>query len=176
MLSLGMQGTVERIFIARYSGEPMQELSCVEGIMGCGLAGDRYVSKTGYWSGVDECQVTLIEGEIVDRIAEDAGVPMHAGEHRRNIVTRGVRLQQLLGKRFVIGQVILEYDRPRPPCAHIQALSAPGTARALFGQRGGIGARILTSGVIQVGDSIAVITYEVEGVMQAAMGKGSARR
>jgi MOSC domain-containing protein YiiM len=151
-----MVGAVERIFIAPYSGEPMQESAAVEALMDCGLRGDRYVRRTGYWSGVDECQVTLIEGEVLDSIAEDTGLDILSGEHRRNLVTRGIRLSQLIGRRFAVGQAIFEYDRPRPPCPHIQALTRPGTARALFGQRGGIGARVLQSGFIQVNDGIWV--------------------
>jgi MOSC domain-containing protein YiiM len=124
------------------------------------LRGDRYSNRTGYWSGVDECQVTFIEAEILDRIIEETGLNVGAGEHRRNIVTRGIRLAQLLGKRFAVGKALFEYDRPRPPCQHVQSLTAPGMARALFGQRGGIGARVVRSGFIQVGDGVVVAGEE----------------
>jgi MOSC domain-containing protein YiiM len=157
MLSLGMEGKVERIFIAPNSGEPMIELESVEAVLGCGLRGDRYLNRTGHWSGVDECQVTLIEAEILERIAEDTGLPLLAGEHRRNLVTRGVRLPQLLGKQFAVGQAVFEFHRPRPPCSHLHALTQAGTASALFGQRGGIGARVVRTGLIQVNDLIAVV-------------------
>jgi len=156
MLSLGMEGTAEHIYIAPHGGDPMQELASVEALEGRGLQGDRYANQTGYWSGVDECEVTLIESEILGCIAEDAGLAVAAGEHRRNLVTRGIRLAQLLGKRFRIGTAVLEYDRPRPPCPHIQTLTQEGMTRALFGQRGGIGARIVKSGSIQLHDTIMV--------------------
>jgi MOSC domain-containing protein YiiM len=158
MLSLGMQGVVERIYVAAGSGDPMQELDGVEVLLGSGLRGDRYLSRTGYWSGVDECQVTFIEGEILDRIVEETGLKVWAGEHRRNIVTRGIRLAQLLGKRFAIGSALFEYDRPRPPCSHIQSRSAPGQAKALFGQRGGIGARVMKSGLIRGSNPVQVVS------------------
>ena len=157
MLSLSMEGVVAGIFIAPDSGQPMQPLECVEAVNDCGLRGDRYLRRTGYWSGVDECQVTLIELEILHRIAEESGLVLSAGEHRRNIVTQGIRLSQLLGKRFGIGGAVLEYQRPRPPCAHIGAVAPAGTARALFGQRGGIGARVVQSGLIRVQDWIGVV-------------------
>jgi len=157
MVSLGMQGVVERIYVAGYGSQPMQELASVEALRGLGLQGDRYANKTGYWSGVDECQVTLIESEVLGCIAEDTGLEIIAGEHRRNIVTRGVRLSQLLGKWFAVGTAVFEYDRPRPPCFHIQALTQPGMSKALFGQRGGIGARVLRAGRIQVRDPIRVL-------------------
>jgi MOSC domain-containing protein YiiM len=154
MISLGLRGRVEQIFIAGQGGAPMEGLASVEALQGCGLRGDRYVNRTGHWSGVDECQVTLIEAEVLERIGQDAQIGLLEGQHRRNIVTRGVRLHQLLAKHFAIGGVIFEYAGPRPPCAHLQTLSEAGTARALFGQRGGIGARVLHSGLIQVGDEI----------------------
>ena len=157
MLSLGMQGMVEQIFIAGYSGEPMHAVDSIEALEGCGLRGDRYVFRTGFWSGVDGRQVTLIEGEILSTIAEDTGLPILCGEHRRNIVTRGIRLAQLLTRRFRVGEAVFEYAGPRPPCSHIQTLTRPGTARALFGQRGGIGARVIRSGVIRPQDSILVL-------------------
>jgi MOSC domain-containing protein YiiM len=158
MLSFGTDGVVEHIFIADYSGHRMQEVADVEALAGCGLQGDRYVAQTGFWSGVDECQVTLIESEILQTISEDTGLPILSGEHRRNIVTRGVRLHQLLGKRFTVGEAVFEFERSRPPCSHIQVLTQAGTARALFGQRGGIGARVLKSGLIRAGDAIHVVT------------------
>ena len=158
MLSLGMEGLVQEIYIAAYSGEPMQSMSSVEAVVGCGLRGDRYVNRTGFWSGVDDRQVTLIEAEILENIQEDTQLPVLSGEHRRNIVTRGIRLSQLLGKRFRIGEAIFEYAGPRPPCSHIQSLTVRGTAKALFGQRGGIAARVLHSGIIKTQDAIQVVT------------------
>ena len=158
MLSLGMEGIVEQIYIAAYSGEPMKLVPDVEALIGCGLRGDRYVNRTGFWSGVDDRQVTLIEGEILEMIQEDTHLPVLCGEHRRNIVTRRIRLTQLLGRRFLVGEAIFEYAGPRPPCSHIQTLTVRGTAKALFGQRGGIAARVIRSGWIRTQDTIQVLT------------------
>ena len=154
MLSLGTQGRVVQLFIAGAGGGPLEALTSVEAVQDCGLRGDRYLHRTGHWSGVDGAQVTLIEAEVLERLAEDAQIQLFAGEHRRNLVTRGVRLPQLLGRRFAIGGALFEYSGARPPCGHLQALSPPGSARGLFGQRGGIGARVLRSGLIQVGDQV----------------------
>lgn len=158
--SLGMQGVVEAIFLAVYSGESMQPVLEVEALAQRGLSGDRYANRCGYWSGVDECQVTLVEGEILDRIYEESGLSLHAGEHRRNIVTRGIRLVQLIGRQFRIGEAILEYTKIKPPCAHLQSLSAPGTAKSLFGQRAGVGARVVKGGKIRVSDPMMVLHEE----------------
>jgi MOSC domain-containing protein YiiM len=128
----------------------------VEAVEGFGLLGDRYGARTGFWTGVDECEVTLIEAEDLEAIERDSKVRVTNGEHRRNLVTRGVRLRALSGKRFQIGAVVLEFDRPRPPCSYIQSLTEPGVTRALA-RTGGICARVLKSGWIRVDDLIKVV-------------------
>jgi len=151
-----MPGTVEDIYIASAGGVPMQRVDEVEAVAG-GLRGDRYMKRTGYWTGVDECQVTLIEGEALDEIAAAIDIRVAHGEHRRNIITRGVRLSDLRGKRFAVGEAVLEYDRPRPPCRYVETLTQPGMARALGGGRGGICARVVKPGVIRIGDTVEVL-------------------
>src|SRR5215217_7758318 len=111
-----------------------------------GIEGDCYREDTGYWTPYgDICGVTLIEGKDLDEIEREYGLRVKNGEHRRNIVTRGVRLGDLRKRRFRIGEVVLEYDRPRPPCKHIQDLTEPGMTRALR-RRGGICARVVEGG------------------------------
>lgn len=154
---------VEAIFITPSGGLAMRRVDEVEAIAGCGLRGDRYCERRGYWTDVDECQVTLIEGEGLDEIERQAGLSVHNGEHRRNIVTRGIRLQDLAGRRFRIGEAVLEYDRPRPPCRYIEMMTQPGMTRALIG-RGGICARVITGGRIRAGDAITIV--EAEGAAE----------
>ena len=121
-----------------------------------GLEGDRYREGTGYWTVYgDVCEVTLIEGEDLDEI-ENEGLGVKNGEHRRNIITRGVDLERLRGSRFRIGEAVLEYDRPRPPCKHIQDMTEPGMTRALK-RRGGICARVVEGGLIRPRDEISVL-------------------
>jgi MOSC domain-containing protein YiiM len=148
-----MTGTVEAVFIAGKGGDPMQQLEEVEAVVDRGLRGDRYMERTGYWTDVDECQVTLIQGETLDRISE---VTVDSGEHRRNIVTRGIDLMKLVGKRFQVGEAELIFDRPRPPCGYIQTITQRGMTKALGGFNGGICARVLTGGMIRAGDSIGL--------------------
>lgn len=150
-------GRVEGIFITGRGSTPMRRVDQVEAVERRGLAGDRYLEGTGYYSGTDECQVTLIEGEGLDEITESFGVAVLNGEHRRNIVTRGVRLMDLRGRRFRVGAALLEYDRPRPPCRYIQSVSEPGMTKALGRTRGGICARVVEGGAIGVGDTIEVV-------------------
>ncbi|MCZ6767983.1 MAG: MOSC domain-containing protein [Acidobacteria bacterium] len=151
-----MQGKVERIYVAPQGGVEMQKVSQVEALDGCGLEGDRYCSRTGYWTDVDECQVTLIAAEDLEDIQRITGVRVDNGEHRRNLITRGIELESLSGKRFQVGQAILEFDRPRPPCSYIQSITQPGMTRALAGHSG-ICARVVQSGLIQEEDSIEVL-------------------
>jgi MOSC domain-containing protein YiiM len=152
-----MRGWIEAVFVCSTGGAPMQGIEAVQAVAGAGLQGDRYLKRTGYWSGVDECQVTLIEGEVLDGIAADAGIAVSDGQHRRNLVTRGIVLRDLVGKRFRIGEALLEYDRPRPPCAYIQSITQKGMTRALGGMRGGICARVVGAGPIKRGDAIELV-------------------
>jgi MOSC domain-containing protein YiiM len=152
-----MSSKVEEIYIAPAGGVPMQKVEEVEAEANAGLCGDRYKKRTGYWSGTDECQVTLIEGENLDWIGANTDIQIGNGEHRRNIITRDIRLEELQGKRFAIGTAVLEYDRPRPPCGYIQGLTQQGMTRALGGTRGGICARVVQSGTIRVQDTIQVL-------------------
>ncbi len=151
-----MQGKVESIYVAPQGGVEMQKVSQVEALAGCGLEGDRYCTRTGYWTDVDECQVTLIAAEDLEDIQRITGVRVDNGEHRRNLITRGIELESLSGKRFQVGQAILEFDRPRPPCSYIQSITQPGMTRALAGHSG-ICARLIQSGLIQDEDSIEVL-------------------
>ena len=148
-----MTGTVEEIYITSEGSAAMERVQEVRALEGCGLEGDRYCEGTGYWTRFgDVCEVTLIEAEHLEEI-RDEGLRIENGEHRRNIVTRGVRLGDLWRTRFRIGEVTLEYDRPRPPCRHVQALTEPGMTRALK-RRGGICARVLEGGRIRARDEI----------------------
>lgn len=149
-----MQGVVEEIYVTSEGSAAMERVEEVRTIEGCGIEGDRYCEGTGYWTDYgDVCEVTLIEGENLDHIENELGIMVKSGEHRRNIVTRGLNLQDLRGKRFRIGEAVLEYDRPRPPCRHVQDLSEPGMTRALK-RRGGICARVVRAGTIRARDAI----------------------
>jgi MOSC domain-containing protein YiiM len=151
-----MEGVVEEIYIAPEGSVEMRRVEEVRALEGCGLEGDRYCKGTGYWTPFgDVCEVTLIESEDLDGIEEEFGLRVKNGEHRRNIITSGVRLDALRGRRFRIGEAVLQYDRPRPPCKHVQDVTEKGMTRALKG-RGGHCARVVRSGRISTGDAIVV--------------------
>ena len=151
-----IRGVVEGIFVTREGSATMERVEEARAIEGCGIEGDRYCEGTGFWTHYgDVCEVTLISSEDLDYIESELGLRVRNGEHRRNIVTRGVRLADLRRKRFRIGETVLEYDRPRPPCRHVQDLTEPGMTRALKG-RGGICARVVEGGTIRAQDAIGV--------------------
>ena len=144
------------IFVTAGAGLPMNRVSNAQVVSGRGIEGDRYFLETGHWSHTDECQVTLIAQEDLDEITKTSGVQVQEGQHRRNLVTRGIALQSLIGKRFRIGTAYFGYDRPRPPCAYIRMVSEHGMVKAL-GRRAGICVRCFRSGTIREGDPIVVI-------------------
>ena len=153
-----MPGFVEGIYVARRAGAPMESVREVAALEGCGLAGDRYCEGTGHWSRYGRvCQVTLIAAEDLDAIEKETGIRVRDGEHRRNVVTRGISLKTLRrGERFRIGKVVFEYRGPRSVCRYIERLTEPGMTQALKG-RGGICARVIEDGTVRVGDGIKIL-------------------
>lgn len=141
----------------------MEARTSVQVEPGVGLAGDRYATGRGHWSGQGDCEVTLIEGETLDQLAA-FGVVLPDGAHRRNLVTRGVRLADLTGRRFTIGNVAFVFDRVRPPCRYLESVTrVRGVRDALGGVRAGICARVTGPGRLQVGDRITVMPPSPSG-------------
>ena len=156
--------TVERVFITSQAAAPMNELDAVEAAAGCGLRGDRYFREreTGTFvtwesgerpSGYD---LTLIEREAVEAVERDAGISLAPGEHRRNLETRNVALNHLVGKRFRVGEVVCRGIRLCEPCSHLQRITEDGVLDA-FVHRGGLRADIVDSGTIRAGDELVVL-------------------
>ena len=133
----------------------MKSSNEVRAVAGKGLEGDRYFSQTGTYSNQPGSgrDVTLIEIEAIEALKRDYGIELNPGESRRNIVTRGVPLNHLVGREFKIGEVTLRGTRLCEPCSHLQKLTQQGVMRGLV-HRGGLRAEIVTSGMLQVGDAI----------------------
>src|SRR5215211_2589780 len=89
----------------------MKRVEVTTALEGCGLEGDRYCAATGHWSRFGRvCEVTFIAAEDLDEIERETGVSVKNGEHRRNVVTRGISLKALRrGERFRVGEVAFEY-------------------------------------------------------------------
>jgi MOSC domain-containing protein YiiM len=148
-------GLVEAIFVAPEAGAAMLELDEVRAIAGHGLDGDRYAAGQGTFSvtGSRGNELTLIAGEVLDSLQLPDGRALSGAEARRNVVTRGLDLNALVGRRFRIGEVEVIGRRRCEPCAHLQRLTRPGVLRALV-HRGGLRADLLNTGTLRVGDPI----------------------
>lgn len=148
-------GTLAAIFIASDAAAPMQQLDTVRAVPGRGLEGDRYFLGTGAfsrWPGPRR-EVTLIEMEALEVIETETGLRLFNGEHRRNLVVRGVHLRTLVHQLFAIGEVQLRGVQPCLPCGYLETISAPGIRNALR-YRGGLRAAILSEGVLRIGDRL----------------------
>jgi MOSC domain-containing protein YiiM len=144
-------GTIAAILIASDAEAPLSRVDEAEALAGRGLAGDRYADGRGTFSGPGRgYQLTLVEAEVLDEI----GLPW--AEARRNIVTRGISLNGLVGRRFRIGAVECIGRRLAEPCAHLEKLARPGLLRPLV-HRGGLRADVSTGGIIGLGDEITAI-------------------
>lgn len=147
-----LRGRLVEIFIAPAAGAPMQRCDLADCVPGQGLSGDRYAARAGHWRLTDACEVTLVTREDLQRAAR-RGPDLGDGWHRRNLVVAGIPLAAFRRHRVRVGEVWFEFHRLRPPCAYLDRVSGPGAARAL-GKGGGIGLRVVSAGVIRVGDEV----------------------
>jgi MOSC domain-containing protein YiiM len=133
----------------------MASFSLLTLIKGEGIDGDRYRNGTGFYSDRPEegRQVTLFEIETLVALERDYGIRMAPADHRRNVTTRGVPLNHLVGRTFTVGDVLLEGTRLSTPCRHIEQITGQEVFTPML-HRSGLHARILAGGVIRVGDAI----------------------
>lgn len=144
------------IFVTENAGMPMQSVSEVEGIFNKGLFGDRYLNKTGYWDPVEGCQVTLISEDDLKQAEHNNVLTFDKGQHRRNLVIKGIKTRALEGKEFKIGDAIFSYEKPRPPCGYLNKIEGKGMALALS-YNSGICIRVIQSGKLCIGDPVVIL-------------------
>jgi len=148
------EGTVVSINIAPSAEAPMQTVEEVRAVPGQGLEGDRYFFKQGtFYKAQPDRELTLIEAEAIEAMKRELDVDYGLSDSRRNIVTRDVPLNHLVGKEFFIGEVRARGLKLCEPCSHLQKLSHQKVLPGLV-HRGGLRAQILSEGTIQVGDSV----------------------
>jgi MOSC domain-containing protein YiiM len=148
------RGILESIYIASAAEAPMQPVARVQAIPGVGLEGDRYALKQGtFFKPEPDFELTLIEAEALEALKRDYATELAPSESRRNLVTRGVPLNHLVGKEFRIGQVRIRGLRLCEPCGHLERLTGMPVIKGLR-HRGGLRAQILSEGWIQVGDAV----------------------
>jgi MOSC domain-containing protein YiiM len=149
------KGNVVSLHLARNAAMPMESTLEVKAIAGLGLEGDRYSLGLGEWSktpGVGR-EITLIEIETIEALEREGSITIAPGAARRNVVTRGVPLNHLVGREFQVGAVRLRGMRLCEPCAYLESITRRGLIAALV-HRGGLRAEIATSGTIRVEDAI----------------------
>lgn len=152
-----MAGSVERIFLhaGPGTGDPMHAVGSARAIAAGGLEGDRFFQGAGSTAtkrGPDR-EVTLIEAEVIEAVTREGKVTLAPEQSRRNIVTRGVALNHLVGREFRVGTATLRGIRLCEPCKHLETLTEPGMLMALL-HRGGLRAEVVAGGEFCVGDRV----------------------
>lgn len=155
MTATGWQGQLEHIHITPAKSQPMVALDEARLVAGRGIEGDRYFLGTGTYSikPGDDRQVTLIEAEMLARVAADDGHAIAMDEHRRNLTVTGVPLQHLVGLRFRVGEALLEGVRINQPCKYLNLMLKRDVYMALW-NRSGLNCRIVEGAVIRPGDKV----------------------
>lgn len=136
----------------------MISIEKAEAIAGKGIQGDRYFENCGTFSPVPhqpDFELTMIEKEKVEAFAAKTGLQFTTKHARRNIVTQGIELNDLVGKTFVMGRARFKAIRLCEPCNYLAKTTYPETLKGLL-HKGGLRVAILTSGIIQQGDAIIV--------------------
>ena len=143
-------GVVERVAIAAAHEELPAAVERVRVVAGQGIVGDRNFAQGGAGSGE---ALTLIAAEALEGLRADCEIALSHEESRRNVLTRGIDLNALVGHRFTVGEVLCEGVELCEPCDHLQRLTRPGVIRGLV-HRGGLRADVLVGGTIAAGDAV----------------------
>ena len=146
-----MTGRVEGIFISAEEGELPLPVESVRAIAGKGLEGNRYFDR-----GTPESELTLIAAEALEALRAEHGIELDAAGSRRNVLTSGIDLNALVGKRFRVGDVECRGVELCEPCSYLESLTQPGIIKGLV-HRGGLNAEILTDGELRPGDAVVAL-------------------
>ena len=144
------------------SGPPatMRTVDHAQAVADHGLDGDRYAAKAGTFTPDNDTargyDLTLIEAEVLDSLTLPDGRTLGYAEARRNIVTRGIDLNALVGRRFRVGDVECLGQRLCEPCSHLERLTTKGALRGLI-HRGGLRADVLSDGAVSTGDLVETL-------------------
>jgi MOSC domain-containing protein YiiM len=136
-------GVVEGIYFGAVDEGPLEPAEQVQVKTAAGIEGDRHGDK----------DITLFEAEAIEGLKADTGIELAPSEIRRNVMTRGVALNELLGHRIRVGEVEAVVTELGHPCSHLQKLTQPGVLRGLV-NRGGLNADVVAGGAIRVGDQV----------------------
>ena len=155
-----LSGTVAAIALAERATDDMHTVEHAKALANRGLDGDRYAAKAGTFTPDSDTargyDLTLIEAEVLENLTLPDGRTLGFAEARRNVVTRGIDLNALVGRRFRLGNVECLGQRLCEPCSHLERLTTKGALRGLI-HRGGLRADVLSDGEITAGDRIQTI-------------------
>ena len=152
-------GTVLTLHTTKKMAEVMNEALILRCIAGKGIDGDRYMLGTGTYSKKPEPgrQLTIIESEELEALIK-IGLHCTSNQSRRNIISRGISLNNLVGKKIMVGEVKLMVHRLCQPCTYLEKkLKQPGLKDALW-DKGGVKCEILTDGNIKPNDKFSVLS------------------
>lgn len=151
------QGQLIGIYLTPTKGHDLQSADKAEAVAGRGLVGDRYFLKEGTFSPKDgpDREVTLIEAEAIEGLEREYQLTLQPSQTRRNLLTRGVPLNHLVGRTFKVGKVTLRGIRLCEPCGHLEKLTCAGVEKGLK-HRGGLRAQIVEGGVLEVGCEVGL--------------------
>jgi MOSC domain-containing protein YiiM len=147
-----VSGSVEGIHVSAVESELPNPVDAVD-VTADGVVGDRYGGAR---------DLTLIEAEALEGLRNDTGIELSPAESRRQVLTRGISLNELVGERFTVGAVECVGQELCEPCAHLQGMTKPGVLRGLV-HRGGLRADIVSGGRIAVGDRIVRVSSAGHG-------------
>jgi MOSC domain-containing protein YiiM len=142
-----MPGSVEAIHIAAVESELPHAVDEVA-VTADGVVGDRYAESR---------DLTLIEAEALEGLLVDTGIELSPAAVRRQVLTRGIRLNDLVGRHFTVGGVECVGQEWCEPCNHLQALTQKDVLRGLV-HRAGLRADIVSGGRIAVGDRVVELS------------------
>jgi MOSC domain-containing protein YiiM len=151
-------GKVISIQITPEGAAALASVEKVNAVAGLGLEGDRYFLRKGTYSNKHKPsrEATFIESEALEALSRDYGLELSALESRRNIATRGVALNHLVGRTFRVGGALFKGLELCEPCGHLEQLTGRQVKAGLV-HRGGLRSEIIETGMVRVGDSIDVI-------------------
>jgi len=164
-------GTLREIWRTPAAAAPMERVPTATLVVGVGLDGDRYALGGGTWAQYPqlEKQLTLIDADAVAAVARETGSALLPGDTRRNLVTTGIDLPELVGGWFAVGDTLLFGAKRCPPCTHLERLTGIRLVKAMV-HRGGINAGVFAGGPIREGDVVRPVSEEEAAALGAPVG------
>ena len=144
---------VIKLGITRNNSHKIEEIEKIELLSGKGVVGDKHFQENNN----PRNQLTLIESENIDYYNKKFNVQIPYVNFRRNIITRGIELNKLVGKQFVVGEIKIRGNDLCRPCKYLQETLEQKDIIREFLQKGGLRCEILTSGIVKVGDAIKIL-------------------